>query len=66
MPQYRVMTYDMDTESFTTQDGVPEIVTGQTGLRRALRQLQDHGYPCNRSRRDSDPSVLVELIEGEK
>ena len=62
-PKYRVRTYDADLEEFTPQADVPEIVIGQLGLRRAIRELRSIGYPADRSGCCSDPSVLIELIE---
>lgn len=62
MPNYRIRTWDMDLQEYTPQEGVPEIVHGETGLRRALRALQGMGYS---GRREYDPCVLVELHEPE-
>ena len=65
-PEYRIRTYDVDAGEYTAQQGVEEVVSGQIGLRKALRTLQDMGYSCDRSGGSSDPSVLVERIESEK
>lgn len=61
-PQYRVLTWDIDAQEFTPQDGVPSLVTGAAGLRSALRDLRNLGYAANRNDEDSDASVLVELV----
>ncbi len=61
-PSYRVLTWDHNLEEFTPQDGVPPLVHGVLELRKAIRQLQADGYPCNRSGGDSDASVLIERV----
>lgn len=63
LPTYRVRTWDSVLDEFTPDGEVAEFVTGQVGLRRAMRTLQANGYQCNRSGGDSDPSVLVERVE---
>jgi hypothetical protein len=55
-PLYRIYTYDPMKEAFTPQSGVRSGPYSLFGLRKALRALQNLGYPCDRH----DPSVLVE------
>lgn len=62
-PKYRVRTYDINTGKFTPQAGIPEIVTGHSGLRKAIRALREMGYPADRSGDCSDSSVLIERME---
>ncbi len=59
-PKYEVLTWDMDLQKFTPQQGVRRGPYSLWGLKRALRKLQAIGYPCNRNQADSDPSVLVQ------
>ena len=56
--KYRVMTWDMDWQSFTPQDGVPSEVYGKAGLRAALRALRNLGYQADKG----DSFVSVELM----
>jgi hypothetical protein len=55
-PRYYVTTWDGEKERFTPQKGVRCGPYSLWGLRRALRKLQQTGYPCDRG----DNSVLVE------
>lgn len=57
-PLYEVLTWDTDRDRFTPQRGVRRGPYTLFGLRKALRQLQGLGYPCNRQ----DPSVLVQRV----
>jgi len=61
-PQYRARTWDTEREEFTAQDGIPEYVSGFRGLLGAVRLLRENGYPANRDRYGSDPSVLIERL----
>jgi hypothetical protein len=60
---YRVRTWDTETQEYSAQDGVPEIVRGISGLRRAVRLLRLGGYTAHREGDDSDPSVLIERVD---
>lgn len=68
MPVFRVLTYNWELEEFTPQTGVPSIAVGLPELAKILRALQEIGYSCHRigghPRGDSDPSVLVERVNG--
>jgi hypothetical protein len=55
-PRYYVLTWDAGRQRFTPQRGVRAGPYSLFGLRKALRRLQDCGYPATRD----DPSVLVE------
>ncbi|MCH8851120.1 MAG: hypothetical protein IID41_00545 [Planctomycetes bacterium] len=57
--KYYVTTWDTELEKFTPQKGVRTGPHSWRGLRRALRALQELGYPANRG----DPSTLVESAE---
>lgn len=60
-PRYEVLTWCMDRQGFTPQQGVRRGPYSLWGLKRALRKLQNMGYPCDRQHGGdcSDPSVLV-------
>ena len=55
--RYEVLTWDVDKQHFTPQQGVRRGPYTKWGLRRALRALRDMGY--NTSRRGGF-SVLVQ------
>ncbi len=54
---YDVLTWDMDRQEFTPQQGVRRGPWSKWGLRRALRKLQKMGYDTSRH---GGVSVLVE------
>lgn len=54
---YEVLTWDMDKQKFTPQQGVRRGPWSKWGLRKALRALQQIGYDTHRS---GAPSVLVQ------
>lgn len=54
--KYYVTTWDTDLQEFTPQKGVRTGPHTWRGLRRALRALQELGYPARRG----DSSTLVE------
>lgn len=58
-PAYRVLTWDAEEQRFTPQLGVDPGPHTLFGLRAALRELRDLGYPAARG----DPFVLVERID---
>lgn len=59
---YRVLTWDPNSEEYTPQDGIPELVTGFRGLLMAVRLLKKAGYEAYRTHCDSDSSVLIERV----
>lgn len=69
-PLYSIGTYDMETQSFSPQDGVPAFNLTLWQLKESMRMLRAWGYSCHRWRdedgghRESDPSVYVERTDG--
>lgn len=61
--RYSVLTWDVNENALTEQEGIPSIVHGFRGLLAAVRLLREHGYPANRNAHGSDPSVLIERID---
>ena len=67
-PRYYVHTWDTYKNRFTPQKGVRCGPHSLWGLKRALRKLQEHGYPCNyrslggRYGGGGDNCVLVERV----
>lgn len=63
-PRYEVLTWDADTQKFTPQQGVRRGPYSLWGLKRALRKLQEMGYPCDYSSNEAqgDPSVRVDRL----
>jgi hypothetical protein len=58
--RYYVTTWDTDKQAFTPQKGVRKGPYSLWGLRKAMRKLQDMGYPCHRG----DNAVLIERDDG--
>lgn len=54
-PRYFVLTHDPDRDDYTPQRGVRKGPHSLWGLKRALQNLRNLGYACNRQ----DPSVYV-------
>ncbi len=64
--EYRVRTWDVETNEYSAQEGIAEYVRGFAGLLSAVRELKANGYPCDRTKHGgSDPSVLIERIDEE-
>lgn len=64
-PRYEVLTWDIDKQTWTPQQGVRRGPYSLWGLKRAMRKLQSIGYRCDYSSAGSscgDPSVLVQRI----
>lgn len=59
---YQILTWDMDEQRYTPQIGVPEFVTGQLGLRKAVRMLRNLGYTAHRIGDDNDSYTLIQAI----
>jgi hypothetical protein len=59
--RYEVLTWDVQKQTFTPQQGVRRGPYTLWGLKRALRKLQRLGYPCDYSSNGhfGDPSVQV-------
>jgi hypothetical protein len=59
--KYEVLTWDVEKQKWTPQQGVRRGPYSLWGLKRALRKLQALGYPCDYRSDDcsGDPSVLV-------
>ena len=57
--KYDVLTWDVERQEWTPQQGVRRGPYTLWGLRRALRTLQQLGYPCHRQ----DSFVLVQARE---
>ena len=53
--RYYVQTWDFEKQEWSSQKGVRTGPYSLKGLRRALRKLQEMGYPADRS----DPSIYV-------
>lgn len=60
MRTYRVLTWDHQAGEFSPQSGVPDLVEGLGGLKRALQLLKTMGYDGGRQ----DPMVSVERVKG--
>lgn len=45
--KYYIETWDTEAQKFTPQDGVPVGPYTLFGLRKAVRELRNLGYPCN-------------------
>jgi hypothetical protein len=58
-PKYEVLTWDTELQKFTPQVGVRRGPYSLWGLKRALRKLQNMGYPCHRNANGNDHYVLV-------
>jgi hypothetical protein len=61
-PRYYIRTWDTWKQAFTPHKGVRQGPYSLFGLRRAIRKLQNEGYPCDYSSRggmSGDPGVLV-------
>jgi hypothetical protein len=56
--RYEVLTWDMDLQQFTPQQGLPPGPFSLFGLRRALRTLRAMGYGADRD----DCSTLVRRV----
>lgn len=63
--RYEVLTWDMDKQAFTPQQGVRRGPYTIHGLRRALRKLREMGYSCNYSsaHESGDPAVSVGRVD---
>jgi hypothetical protein len=48
-PTYEVLTWDMDKQTFTPQQGVRKGPYSKWGLRRALRKLRSMGYETTKA-----------------
>lgn len=46
-PRYEVLTWDIERQEWTPQQGVRKGPYTLWGLKRALRKLRAIGYPCN-------------------
>jgi len=57
---YQVLTWDAERQTYTPQRGIATPVFGAGGLKRALRELEKHGY----SARKGDSSVMIQRIAG--
>jgi len=67
MMTYSILTWDMELEHWTPQEGVPHTGLTIHELRRSMRLLQEQGYPCHRRGpdRESNCDAFV-LIEAER
>jgi len=62
MASYTIETADVGTDGYSPQPGVPHVVHGLAGLRRALRALRNIGYDAVRG----DWAVKVERLMDRK
>lgn len=62
MIRYYVTTWDAEKQDFTPQRGVRTGPYSKWGLRRALRKLQEMGYPCGYSSKGGWGDSFVHVV----